>query len=82
MITDLTVPEAGTIQKGTEEPGRWQSCAMTWCHQLLEMHLPTLNLSTVKKPHDSVLEVERPGGDSAGPSQGSGNSKETPGLCC
>lgn len=44
MATGLTLPEAGTGQKGTEKPGRWQSCGTSWCHQLLEMHLPTPEL--------------------------------------
>lgn len=79
----LNCPRGRTIQKSTEEPGRWQSCGMTWCHQLLEMCLPTLKPWALQRnPMTSVLEVEGPGGDSAGPPQGSGNSKETPGLCC
>lgn len=82
-VTGLTVPVSGTVQKGTEQPGRWQSCGMTWCHQLLEMHSPTPKLWALQRnPTIIVLEVERPGGDSSGPPQGSVNSKETPGLCC
>lgn len=59
MVTGLTVPEAETIQKGTEEPGRWQSCGMTWCHQLLDMHLPIPKLWALQRnPITSIVEVE------------------------
>ena len=43
MVTDLSLPKTGTVP-GMEKPGRWWSCGMSWCHQPLEMHLPTLEL--------------------------------------
>lgn len=67
MVTGLIFAGPGTIQKGTEESGSWQSCGMTWCHQLLEIHLPSPKLWALQRNSMTVvLEVEGPGGDSPG----------------
>lgn len=70
MVTGLTLLEVGTVQKGMEKPGKWQSCGISWCHQPLETYLPSPELwAPQRDPITGVLELEGHGGDPTDPPQ-------------